>query len=132
MLADVLLQVLWKLLSISGHAHWQSSQPIPLTVPGTISAAQVAVTDNATLTVGLQTLEHPSRLHILLLEGNPTVPSMEEGALPMQCSPIGSIDTKGQSIVQFLFHSGTCRLPLCRCHPFFSCSFTLWLTQADL
>ena len=98
------LQVIWKLLSASGKPNWQTSQPIPVTASGTVTAAQIAVSPNATCTIALQTLEQPNSVKIFAMRGNPTLPSTGEEAVSAHCQPIGKVDAaEGQSIIQFLF-----------------------------
>lgn len=98
------MQVFWKVLSASGKFKWQTSQPIPVTASGTITAAQIAVSPNATCTIALQTLEQPDSLQIFAMEGNPTLPITAERALGAHCQPIGKVEAaEGQSVVQFLF-----------------------------
>lgn len=101
----VALQIFWKLLSASDKPAWQTSSPIPLIPSGNISAAEVAVSSNATLTVALQSGEQPNRVQIITMKGNPIALSIGgEGSLPVQCQPVGSLDIpKGETLVHFLF-----------------------------
>lgn len=101
------LQIFWKVLSAPNKPAWQTSPSIPLAASASVSAAQVAVSSNATLTVALHTVEQPNRVQLIAVAGNPTTPMVSngtEGTLPVQCQPMGSVEVaKGETVVQFLF-----------------------------
>ena len=103
----LVLQLFWKVLSVTSKPTWQFSKPVPLITSGTLAAAQIAVSPNATLTVALHTKEQPHRLQMVTLKGNPMGPPTDpEGTLPVQCLPMGDLDLhteEEETLVQFLF-----------------------------
>ena len=110
---------------------WKTSQAIPLVNSGSVSTAQVAVSSNATLTVALQSVARPNRVQLIGVIGNPIAPVVlngEEGVLPVQQQPVGSVDvSEGETVVHFLFEpqsAGTACYTVCN-------MFNMWLCDTD-
>ena len=87
----LLLQFFWKLLAAAGKPGWQSSAPISLNCPGTVTDASVAVCPNGTVMVAQQTLERPNRLQVISVKGDPTLPTDAFGAEAVECHPVGEV-----------------------------------------